>query len=316
MRSRARYESHRSRAAPLFFSPRIGVFSLKAHPKFRLLGTTAGIVDGKHARSMGAARLLFDYLVAKQYDGGIDGAVNYGRALTVEQIRSEIPNAPPARTIRRHISCLRSRGYIRTHRTYRHGLRFWILNQKKFQLPLPFSSRPEIVTSRTVTRVAGDTVEKPVEMLIKTCELPKSEGPLVAAYSGSKGPQVAEQVFRIESIKERKSADAARRIVTACQEIERLDAAILADDGLPDRRVDVADARAEIRRLELEIDQAIEDRRKAQSQTSSDETPKPEIKPPATSPAFEQMLLERVEDGPGKAAFIDALRQVAGLRKL
>lgn len=276
---------------------------MKAHPKFRLLGTTAGIVDGKHARSMGAARLLFDYLVAKQYDGGIDGAVNYGRALTVEQIRSEIPNAPDARTIRRYVACLRSKGYIRTHRTYRHGLRFWILNQKKFQLGLPFTSRPEIV-------------RKPVENLSKTVELPKSEGTHLSGTPGVSGQGCPNKSLELESIKERKSADAARRIVTACQEIERLDAAILADDGLPDRRVDVADARAEIRRLELEIEQAIEDRRKAQSQTSSDETPKPEIQEPATSPAFEQMLLERVEDGPGKAAFIDALRQVAGLRKL
>jgi hypothetical protein len=78
----------------------------------------------------------------------------------------------------------------------------------------------------------------------------------------------------------------------------------------------VAKARARIRELELQIDQAIEDRRKADDQTSSEETAKPEIESPATAPAFEQLLLDRVEDGPGKAEFIDALRQVAGLKKI
>ncbi len=206
---------------------------------------------------MGAARLLFDYLVAKQYDGGIDGAVNHGRALTVDQIRAEIPNSPDARTIRRYVRTLREHGYIRTHRTYRHGLRFWILNQKKFQLGLPFTSKPELVPSRT------GPVEKPVEMLIDSCDLPKSERTSFVLTDRVSGQGCPKKSLELESIKERKSESPAGEFVT------------------PD------------------------------PQPFLDQKPKPEIDPPAASPAFEQLLLRSRSDSSEKTKFVEALRVIA-----
>lgn len=107
-------------------------------PQHPWLGQSPDIVSGVHHRKIGPARLLFDFYTAKQTDA--DGRVYYGRTMTYDWIRSQIPECPTKRTLRRYNRRLRRGGYIRTRTVVQNreniGLTVTIMNQTKFRTAL------------------------------------------------------------------------------------------------------------------------------------------------------------------------------------
>lgn len=98
--------------------------------KFRFIGVTPGLIDGKHIEAMGQACWLFQYLVCRQTHP--DGRVNHGKPLTYQQIASDIPNCPPERTLKRWMAKLRAYPYVAVRPVKYRGMVVRILNAKKW----------------------------------------------------------------------------------------------------------------------------------------------------------------------------------------
>lgn len=100
--------------------------------KHYAIGSTAGLIDQKHAEKMGKAVFLFDWAIRRQTGvaPGNWGIVLYGRPISYHQIKSE--TRFPIRTLKRWMARLVDYGYIRIRRD-RYGMAIFIANQKKFK---------------------------------------------------------------------------------------------------------------------------------------------------------------------------------------
>jgi hypothetical protein len=95
-------------------------------------------VNGR--KQIGPASYLEDFLVDHQTDAA--GSVFYGKAISYAWIRSKWKDAPPIRTLERHMARLKAAGRVLVHRlTWGHGMVVRVLGSVKWsetpqQLPL------------------------------------------------------------------------------------------------------------------------------------------------------------------------------------
>jgi hypothetical protein len=115
-------------------------------PKFRYVAVSPLRIEDK--KRLGPAIYLHEFLVDHQTDA--EGNVNYGKPFCYAWIRSKWRDAPPERSLRRHMARLRSLGYVWTTRArWDQGLRVRVLGSAKwprqpaqmalFPLPEPVS---------------------------------------------------------------------------------------------------------------------------------------------------------------------------------
>lgn len=76
------------------------------------IGQSPDLINGRHHRAIGRARLLLDFYVHHQTD--VSGKVHYGKVITYRWVAKRIIECPSERTLERYNRQLRSNGYIST----------------------------------------------------------------------------------------------------------------------------------------------------------------------------------------------------------
>jgi hypothetical protein len=94
-------------------------------------GITAGLIDGRHHKRLGAAWMLFVWIVTRQTGQGKEGIVCFGEVVTYDQIAEEMNCARGS--VREWTRRLVAQKYIRLERD-RRGIRIFVLNPKKFRV--------------------------------------------------------------------------------------------------------------------------------------------------------------------------------------
>jgi hypothetical protein len=98
----------------------------------RLIGTREGVLTQEHRRRMGPARLLFDWLVARQTASrNGTGLVLRGAPITYARIQSE--TGYPRRSLQRWMQRLVREGYIEVQHAHYCRMIVGIPKQKKFK---------------------------------------------------------------------------------------------------------------------------------------------------------------------------------------
>jgi hypothetical protein len=99
-------------------------------------------------KKIGPASFLHDFLVDRQTDA--EGMVNYGKTISYAWIQSRWPDAPPLRTLQRHMARLKAAGLVWIEKAgWDEGMRVRVLGSAKwaqqadqmplFPLPQPLS---------------------------------------------------------------------------------------------------------------------------------------------------------------------------------
>ena len=121
----------------------------KLYPRM-YTGVVAGLVDGRHHKRLGPARMLFEWCIMRQTGQGInpatgkeEGVVCRGAVVTYAEIAEEMNCARGC--VREWMARLIKEKYVRTERD-RRGLRIFVLNPKKVRVSEVQLSKP-IVTA-------------------------------------------------------------------------------------------------------------------------------------------------------------------------
>ena len=130
----------------------------KLYPRM-YLGVTAGLIDGRHHKRLGAAWMLFEWCIMRQTGQGEEGVICRGAIITYAEIADEMNCS--AANVRKWMHRLVQQGYIRVERD-RRGLRVFIKNPKKIRLSkLAHSKAAESVQVEQV-RPSIDGHSKPI----------------------------------------------------------------------------------------------------------------------------------------------------------
>lgn len=112
------------------------------------LGVTAGLIDGRHHKRLGAAWMLFEWCIMRQTGQGQEGVICRGAVVTYAEIADEMNCS--AANVRKWMHRLVEQGYVRVERD-RRGLLVFIKNPKKIRLSkLARPKHPETVQVQQV----------------------------------------------------------------------------------------------------------------------------------------------------------------------
>lgn len=144
--------------------------------KFRFVAIHPSRVDER--KKIGPASFLHDFLVDRQTNA--EGKVNYGKAISYAWIRARWPEAPPIRTLKRHMARLKAAGRVTVRKLpFGDGMLVRILGSAKWAqeaAQMKLFPPPEIVS------ISGG---RPVEKQWKSAA---PIGPKVAPLWGQKWP--------------------------------------------------------------------------------------------------------------------------------
>jgi hypothetical protein len=117
----------------------------KLYPRM-YTGVVAGLIDGRHHKRLGPARMLFEWCIMRQTGQGInpasgkeEGVVCRGAVVTYAEIAEEMNS--PRGSVREWMARLINEKYVRTERD-RRGLRIFVRNPKKFRVSEVQHSKP------------------------------------------------------------------------------------------------------------------------------------------------------------------------------
>jgi hypothetical protein len=136
------------------------------------LGVTAGLIDGRHHKRLGAAWMLFEWCIMRQTGQGEEGIICRGAIVTYAEIADEMNCS--AANVRKWMHRLVQQGYVRVERD-RRGLRVFIKNPKKIRLSKLAHSKPIVSVQVEHVRPSIDGYSKPIHAVEKTAT---SEKPL------------------------------------------------------------------------------------------------------------------------------------------
>lgn len=124
------------------------------------IGVTAGLIDGRHHKRLGAAWMLFEWCCMRQTGQGEEGIVCRGVVVTYEGIADEM-NCSRA-NVRNWMRRLVEQGYVRVERD-RRGIRIFVKNPKKLRRSkVAHSYRAESVQVGDL-RVSNHGHSKPIQ---------------------------------------------------------------------------------------------------------------------------------------------------------
>ena len=157
--------------------------------KFRFVAIHPSRVGDR--KKIGPASFLHDFLVDHQTDA--EGNVNYRKPFCYAWIRARWPDAPPVRTLRRHMARLKACGYVWVERAgFDRGMRVRILGSAKWQqAPAQTSLFP---SPAPLSISSGKAVQKRAS---PSSHVP----PKVAALRGQKWPRNEVKNLREETTK-------------------------------------------------------------------------------------------------------------------
>ncbi|MGH9747680.1 MAG: hypothetical protein ACRD59_16415, partial [Candidatus Acidiferrales bacterium] len=156
-------------------------------PKFRYVAIAPDRIEDR--KKLGPASYLHDFLVDHQTDA--EGNVNYGKPFGYAWIRSRWPDAPPIRTLKRHMARLKDAGCVWTGTLgWGQGMRVRVLGSAKWpQAPAQMALFPPPEAVSISSGKAVSNLSKP----------DYGTGPKVAPLWGQKWPRNEVKKLREET---------------------------------------------------------------------------------------------------------------------
>lgn len=133
----------------------------KLYPRM-YLGVTAGLIDGRHHKRLGAAWMLFLWCCCRQTGQGEEGIVCRGAVVTYAGIAEEM-NCKRG-SVREWMRRLVEQKYVRVERG-RRGIRIFVLNPKKMRVSRIQHSKPVVSVENPHCRMPEPQHSKPIHAI-------------------------------------------------------------------------------------------------------------------------------------------------------